>query len=176
MTMASTQSQLPETGKHTLVTPTAYPAGFFSRMEAFVIDIVILSVVQLVGAAFVRAILNFFNLTGLVDSLKTILENSTYNIAISSTVLTLMVIGYYTFFWTLVGFTPGKAILGLKVARKNGSKVSFGRALVRFFAYWVSAIPLFLGFIWVLWDPKRQGWHDKIAGTQVFYTPKNLRK
>ena len=174
--MASTLPQLPETGKHTLVTPTAYPAGFFSRMEAFVIDIVILSVVQLVGAAFVRAILNFFKLTGLVSYIKTLLENSAFQIGSGVVLITLLVIGYYTFFWTLVGFTPGKAILGLKVARKNGSKVSFGRALVRFFAYWISALPLFLGFLWVLWDPKRQGWHDKIAGTQVFYTPKNPHK
>jgi uncharacterized RDD family membrane protein YckC len=123
-----------------------------------------------------RQILGFFRLAGLVEYIKTILENSTYNLAIGAVLTTLVIIGYYTFFWTLVGFTPGKAILGLKVARKNGSKVSFGRALVRFFAYWISAIPLFLGFFWVLWDPKRQGWHDKIAGTQVFYTPKNLHK
>jgi uncharacterized RDD family membrane protein YckC len=60
--------------------------------------------------------------------------------------------------------------------RKNGAKISFGRSLLRFLSYWISAIPLFLGFFWVLWDPKRQGWHDKIAGTQVMYIPKNPSK
>jgi uncharacterized RDD family membrane protein YckC len=174
--MASTLPQLSDTGKRIPMASTAYPAGFFSRSLAFTIDLFILIVIQLVGSAFVQAILGFFRLAGLVEYIKTILENSTYNLAIGAIFTTLVVIGYYTFFWTLVGFTPGKAILGLKVARKNGSKVSFGRALVRFFAYWISAIPLFLGFFWVLWDSKRQGWHDKIAGTQVFYTPKNPRK
>ncbi len=58
--------------------------------------------------------------------------------------------------------------------RKDGRKISFGRAILRFFAYWISAIPFFLGFFWVLWDPKRRGWHDKIAGTQVLYIPKKL--
>jgi uncharacterized RDD family membrane protein YckC len=152
------------------------PAGFFSRLEAFVVDLIILSILQLGGSAFINAFLKFFRLTGLVENIQTILESSTFNIVIGSTLMTLLVIGYYTFFWTLVGYTPGKAILGLKVMRKNGGKLSFGRSLLRFFAYWISMLPLFLGFFWVLWDSKRQGWHDKIAGTQVFYTPKNAPK
>jgi len=39
-----------------------------------------------------------------------------------------------------------------------------------FFSYWVSATPLFLGFIWILFDRERQGWHDKLADTHVIYT------
>ena len=152
------------------------PAGFFSRLEAFVVDLIILSVLQFGASAFIQAFLRFFKLTGLVANIQTILQNSTYNIAIGATLTTLVVIGYYTFFWTLVGYTPGKAILGLKVVRKNGGKLSFGRSLLRFFAYWISALPLFLGFFWVLWDPKRQGWHDKIADTQVYYIPKRSHK
>ena len=171
--MESTTPQSAKSEHLPLQVRSSRPAGFFSRFEAFVIDLVILSVVQLVGTAFVQTFLKFFRLTGLVDYIKTILENSTYNIVIGSVVMTLLVIGYFTFFWTLVGFTPGKAILGLKVVRRNGSHVSFGRSLLRFFAYWISAIPLFLGFLWVLWDPNRQSWHDKIAGTQVLYIPKN---
>ena len=152
------------------------PAGFFSRFEAFIIDLVILSLVQLIGSAFIQAFLRFFRLTSLAAYFITVLENSFINFAGGAILITLLVIGYYAFFWSLVGFTPGKAILGLKVVRKNGAKVSFGRAILRFFAYWISAIPLFLGFFWVLWDPNRQGWHDKIAGTQVLYFPKNPHK
>ncbi len=150
------------------------PAGFFSRLEAFVLDLVILSVLQIGGAAFIRAFLRFFRLTSLLADLQSTWQNSPYYFAIGATVITLIGIGYYTFCWTLLGFTPGKAVLGLKVVRKNGEKVSFGRSLLRFFAYWISALPLFLGFLWVLWDPNRRGWHDKIAGTQVLYIPKNL--
>ena len=152
------------------------PAGFFSRLEAFTIDLVILSIVQLVGSAFIQTFLRFFKLTGLVSNIQSVLENSTFNIVSGSILMTLFVIGYFTFFWTLVGFTPGKAILGLKIVRRNGSKMSFLRSLVRFFAYWISALPLFLGFFWVLWDGHRQSWHDKIAGTQVMYIPKNPHK
>jgi uncharacterized RDD family membrane protein YckC len=152
------------------------PAGFFSRFEAFVIDLVILSIIQLVSSAFIQTIVRFFKLTGLIGRLQTILDNSTLDIAIGTTVFTLFVIGYFVFFWTLVGYTPGKALLGMKVVRMSGAKLSFGRSLLRFFAYYISALPIFIGFFWVLWDSKRQGWHDKIAGTQVLYIPKKARK
>jgi uncharacterized RDD family membrane protein YckC len=174
--MSPTSPQPPVPGQLSPLARSSRPAGFFSRLEAFVVDLIILSVVQLGASAFIQAFLRFFKLTGLVANIQTILENSTYNIAIATTVTTLFVIGYYTFFWTLVGYTPGKAVLGLKVVRKNGGKLSFGRSLLRFFAYWISMLPLFLGFFWVLWDSKRQGWHDKIAGTQVLYIPKNPSK
>ena len=153
-----------------------HPAGFFSRSVAFIIDLVILSVAQLVGSALIQVLLRFFKLTGLVANLKTILESSAFQLGSGAVLITLLVIGYYTFFWTLVGFTPGKAILGLKVVRSNGENLSFGRSLVRFFSYWISAIPLFLGFFWVLWDSNRRSWHDKIAGSQVVYIPKNPHK
>jgi uncharacterized RDD family membrane protein YckC len=149
-----------------------HPAGFFSRFEAFVIDLVILSVIQLVASAFIQTVLKFFRLTGLVGRIQTFLDNTTLDIAVGSTVFALFVIGYFVFFWTLVGYTPGKAVLGIKVVRRNGGKLSFWRSLVRFFAYWISVIPLGLGFFWILWDPDRQGWHDKIAGSQVLYIPK----
>jgi uncharacterized RDD family membrane protein YckC len=37
----------------------------------------------------------------------------------------------------------------------------------RYFAYYLSTILLGLGFLWIIWDPKKQGWHDKLAGTVV---------
>jgi uncharacterized RDD family membrane protein YckC len=150
----------------------ARPAGFFSRFEAFVIDLVILSIIQLVSSAFIQAFLRFFRLTGLVQNVIDYLQNSGVELVGGSIVFALFVIGYFAFFWSLVGFTPGKAVLGLRVVKRDGVKISFFRALLRFFMYWISAIPLFLGFLWVLWDPKRQAWHDKIAGTQVLYIPK----
>jgi uncharacterized RDD family membrane protein YckC len=170
--MESTTPQSSTSGKGTPKVLLSYPAGFFSRTVAFIIDLVILSVVQLVGSALIQLLLRFFRLTGLVTYIKSLLESTAFQIGSGALLFALIVIGYYTFFWTLVGFTPGKAILGLKVVRGNGKKLSFWRSIVRFFAYWISAIPLGLGFFWVLWDPKRQGWHDKIAGTQVLFIPK----
>lgn len=155
---------------------TARPAGVFSRTVAFVIDLVILSVVQLVGSLFVPRFLGFFKQINWVEKIITWLETPSIATVISSVVVALVVIGYFLFFWTLVGFTPGKAILGLKIVRKDGAKLSFIRAVLRFFAYWISALPFFLGFFWVLWDSKSRGWHDYIAGTQVLYFPKNPHK
>lgn len=148
------------------------PAGFFSRLEAFIVDLVLLGLIQLLGSVFIGILLRFFQLTDLAQKLQALWQNSTYNILGNSLLITLVVIGYFTFFWSLVGFTPGKALLGLIVVRKDGARLSFGSSLLRFFAYWISALPLFLGFLWVLWDPKRRGWHDKIAGTQVLYIPR----
>jgi len=174
--MAATLPQSAASHSQKAQIPSSRPAGFFSRSVAFIIDLVILSVVQLVGSVFIDKFLGFFKHIGWVAKIIAFLDNPTYSVLISSVVMTLFVIVYFLFFWTLVGFTPGKAILGLKIVRKDGAKLSFGRAIVRFFAYWISAIPFFLGFFWVLWDSKSRGWHDKIAGTQVLYIPKNPHK
>ncbi len=155
---------------------THHPAGFFSRFEAFIVDIFILSLFQLIGSAFIQSILKFFGLTRYWTNIQSLIGNSISQLAIGSTLMGLIVIIYFVFFWTLIGYTPGKALLGLKVVKKDGKKLSFFRSLLRFFAYWVSAIPIFLGFLWILWDSKRQGWHDKIAGTQVIYIPRKPRK
>ena len=53
------------------------------------------------------------------------------------------------------------------VDAKTGDKPSTGQLIGRYFAYYVSVIPLFLGMVWVAFDPRKQGWHDKLAGTVV---------
>lgn len=71
-------------------------------------------------------------------------------------------------FWIYKSATPGKMMLGLKIAdAKTGGTASTGQLIGRYFAYYVSIIPLFLGFIWVGIDKRKQGWHDKLAGTIV---------
>lgn len=71
-------------------------------------------------------------------------------------------------FWVARGATPGKmAIAAQVVDARTGNKLSTGQALGRYFAYYVSTIPLGLGLIWVGFDAKKQGWHDKLAGTVV---------
>jgi uncharacterized RDD family membrane protein YckC len=71
-------------------------------------------------------------------------------------------------FWVYKSATPGKMAIGAKVVdAKTGGNVPVGRLILRYFGYYVSAIPLGLGLLWVGWDPRKQGWHDKIAGTLV---------
>ncbi len=71
-------------------------------------------------------------------------------------------------FWRYYGATPGKMAVGAKIADTgSGERPRIARLVVRFVAYLVSALPLFLGFIWIAFDRRKQGWHDKIAGTVV---------
>lgn len=71
-------------------------------------------------------------------------------------------------FWLYRQATPGKMLVGARVVdAETGGALSTGQAVGRYLAYFVSVIPLFLGIIWVAFDPKKQGWHDKLAGTVV---------
>lgn len=71
-------------------------------------------------------------------------------------------------FWRLWQATPGKAMLSLRVVDADtGKTLSVGQAVVRYLCYIISMLPLGLGFIWVAFDRKKQGWHDKIAQTVV---------
>jgi len=71
-------------------------------------------------------------------------------------------------FWVYRSATPGKmAIRATIVDAKTFLQPSKGQLIGRYFAYYLSTIPLGLGFLWIAWDPKKQGWHDKLAGTVV---------
>ena len=71
-------------------------------------------------------------------------------------------------FWVYKSATPGKMVTKLTIVdAKTGGKPSNGQFIGRYFAYYVSIIPLFLGIIWVGIDKRKQGWHDKLAGTVV---------
>jgi uncharacterized RDD family membrane protein YckC len=85
-------------------------------------------------------------------------------------VTVLFILGYHAFFLVFAGQTPGKALLGLRVVPVNGGKLKPWRAVLRYLGYYLSALPLFIGFLWVLLDDQRQAWHDKLAGTVVLYS------
>jgi len=63
--------------------------------------------------------------------------------------------------------TIGKKALGLKVVNMEGQRISFGQATGRHFGKFISAIILFIGYLMMLWDEKKQTLHDKMANTQV---------
>ncbi len=71
-------------------------------------------------------------------------------------------------FWIYRQATPGKMAIGARIVdAKTGGKPSTGQLIGRYLAYYLSTIPLLLGFFWVGWDPRKQGWHDLLAGTVV---------
>ncbi|HOJ52019.1 MAG TPA: RDD family protein [Syntrophales bacterium] len=74
---------------------------------------------------------------------------------------------YYTFFHGVVGKTPGKMVMGLKVYLSSGEELATSIAFLRTAGYLLSAVVFFLGFFWVLVDKKKRAWHDLIAGTVV---------
>jgi uncharacterized RDD family membrane protein YckC len=66
------------------------------------------------------------------------------------------------------GQTIGKRLVGIRVIDfANGGPIGFGRAVIRYFGRFVSAIACLLGFFWMLWDKERQTWHDKFANDVV---------
>lgn len=73
--------------------------------------------------------------------------------------------------WVYKSATPGKMILNISVIDKNtGKPLTVKQSIIRYIAYYVSLLPLGLGFLWIAWDQKKQGWHDKLAGTVVIYS------
>jgi len=73
-------------------------------------------------------------------------------------------------FWRRYGATPGKMAVGAKIVdAKTGERPSTARLVLRYVAYLVSALPLFLGFLWIGVSRRKQGFHDKIARTMVVY-------
>jgi uncharacterized RDD family membrane protein YckC len=131
---------------------TAAPkAGFWIRVVAFIIDSIIVGVVN----AIVAAILNQSN-TGRTG------------------IQTLLGIIYFSYFWSASspwpGQTVGDKLLSLRVIRTDGSDLSIVQAFVRYVGLFISFIVIFIGVIWVAFDPNKQGWHDKIAGTYVVKT------
>lgn len=76
--------------------------------------------------------------------------------------------GYPTFFVWKYGATFGKKIVGIKVIDINGQPITFRQAFAReCLGKSISSLFYYLGFLWILWDKKHQGWHDKIAKTLV---------
>ncbi len=83
----------------------------------------------------------------------------------------IVALAYFAGMWTWRGTTVGGIVLKLKVIRTDGRPLTFVVALVRGLAAAFSVVILFLGFLWIAWDKDKQGWHDKIAGTEVVRLP-----
>lgn len=144
-------------------------AGFVSRALAFWLDLLIVAALLLMATLSLQIVGIFFPIGKLVGRLAGIDPHGTYRPYVALVVAITVFVAYNTFWWSMIEETPGKAALGLRVVRTNGQRMTVWRSIVRSLAYWVSALPLFLGFLWILVDDKRQGWHDKLADTCVVY-------
>jgi uncharacterized RDD family membrane protein YckC len=97
------------------------------------------------------------------------LLKSTINQIIQLVSIALVII----YFWIKKQATPGKMCLSLKIVDANNlGKPSNKQLISRMLGYIVSTVPLLLGIIWISFDPRKQGWHDKIANTVVIKNKK----
>ena len=74
---------------------------------------------------------------------------------------------YFTYFHSATGQSIGKGLLKIKAIQTSGEPLNFKIAFIRWGGYFISGLAMYLGFLWVLFDKNKQGWHDKIAGTYV---------
>jgi len=87
-------------------------------------------------------------------------------------VLVLLIVGFNGLFWTRRGQTLGMASWRLRVEREDGHLLTWGDTLRRLAWALVALLPLGLGYAWVLVDPQRRAWHDRLSGTRVVVLPK----
>jgi uncharacterized RDD family membrane protein YckC len=85
----------------------------------------------------------------------------------------LIGLAYHVGFWTWKATTVGGILMQLRVVRADGGPLGFGEAFVRGLAGILSLIVVGVGFLWILRDPERQAWHDRIAGTYVVKVPRS---
>jgi uncharacterized RDD family membrane protein YckC len=129
----------------------AYPgmayAGFGSRLISLIIDGIIVGIVN--------AIIAFA------------LNSATGSQALAQIVGLVIGLGYNVYFFTSTGQTIGMKVLGIKAVDANGNLLTVGAAVIRYFGAIVSAIIIFIGYLMMLWDSRKQTLHDKFAGSFI---------
>lgn len=142
--------------------------GFWRRAMAFSIDKIILFFTSLLVLFIGMIALSISFLADYREMLPERLEEITITFVFIYLLMTVFIsMFYFTYFHGATGQTAGKMIFGLKVVQSTGEQMTFGLAFLRWVGYIISAIIFYLGFVWIAFDPKKQGWHDKIAGTVV---------
>jgi uncharacterized RDD family membrane protein YckC len=130
----------------------AFPhATFVERLAAFFLDFVLVAILA--------QVLRFDRLFWLYSS--------------GDDNLLLIALLYHVGFWTWKQTTIGGMICQLRLVRSDGAALRPADALVRAFVGILSLVVAGLGFLWILWDPERQAWHDRIAGTYVVKVPRD---
>jgi uncharacterized RDD family membrane protein YckC len=140
--------------------------GFGRRLAATALDAVVVFVFSMLGATAAGVI-------GLVLGMYSPEAEEIANRFVIAAGLIISV-GYYIACWANGGQTLGDFSTMIRVVRTDGSPVTLGMSIARFIGYIVSAIPLSIGFLWIAFDRRRQGWHDKIAGTYVIPSDQNF--
>jgi len=138
-------------------------AGLVTRTIAFALDAAIVnSVALLVGVTIGLGI----SILHLPNQVETILA------AIMGVVWIFWLVGYFAFFWSTTGQTPGNRVMRIQVLDRHGrGRLRPLRAAIRFGGIILAAIPLFAGILMMLWDDRQRCFQDRLARTIVVHTP-----
>ena len=134
--------------------------GFWARVFATIIDSIVISL------ALIPLPLIFGNIITIEQGEIVFHTEPLLPSIISSFALVII-------FWTRRQDTPGKMIIRAKIAdAETGGKPTLGQFIIRYIGYILAILPLGLGLFWVAIDPRKQGWHDKLARTIVIKSHK----
>lgn len=147
--------------------PATQYVGLVTRALAFALDAALINAVAFaVGVA-----------ASLVVSIVSIPDGwVAVVVAAAGAAYLLWTAAYFVAFWSTTGQTPGCRALRVRVTDPTGQTLRPRRALLRFLALLVAALPLFAGFLLILVDDRRRGLHDLLAGTVVVDAPRAQRR
>jgi uncharacterized RDD family membrane protein YckC len=134
-------------------------AGPGARLVAYIVDIIIVSVLCIVLSAVAVALAVTIPILAILPILAVI----------------VVPLVYFPYYWSRTGQTPGMKMMAITVVRdRDGGPVTSGQAILRLVGYWVSGLFFGLGYLWIFIDKRRRAWHDLIAGTVVIEAAKGL--
>jgi len=137
-------------------------AGLATRALAYSIDLVLINLAAVVAGVAVALVASVVH--RLPDGLRTALT-----VALAAAYVVWLV-GYFAFFWSTTGQTPGCRVMHIRVVDASGrGTIGVGRGIVRFAGIVLATIPLLAGFVIMLWDPRRRCLQDRIARTVVVH-------
>jgi uncharacterized RDD family membrane protein YckC len=147
---------------------TRHYGGFWIRFVARIIDLVIVSVALSIITIPLGALFGV-GLLGVTDPLR---QGAAFATIVGLYLLLSVVINflYEVYFVSSRGGTPGKLILSLKIVHPDGSLLTVGQAVGRFFAYMLNAFTFYIGFIMAAFDDEKRALHDRIMNSRVIYT------
>jgi uncharacterized RDD family membrane protein YckC len=143
-------------------------SGLATRALAGAIDVLIVQAVAWIVGAVAAVAASMFDPS---EDLQTIL------IAAGAVVAAVWSAGYFVFFWSTTGQTPGDRVMEIRVQdAADGRPLHFVRAVLRLLGALLSALLLFLGYLLILVDSRRRALHDRLVGSVVVYAPSDRRR
>ncbi|MFZ0090529.1 MAG: RDD family protein [Solirubrobacteraceae bacterium] len=142
---------------HAATDPRGY-VGLVTRAVALVVDAVVIDLIALLIGGAVSLVAGALGSGTRINAVEAIIGGFAWFLWSGA---------YFVAFWTLTGQTPGNRLMGITVMRADGGGIGISRASRRFIGLILAALPLGAGFIRVLFDDRRRGFHDRLAGTVV---------